>query len=324
MRNRLGCVVLVPLLLAVLSPAASASTTDDRRAGYRYRTIDHPGFKTTSAVNGINDRGDFILVWDDQSGNFHSELGSTLQPGFTPLDPPGAVSTYGVTVTNRRLVAGTYVDAAGAQHGFTWSGGVFRTVDVPGAVVTQAPFEFGPGLGTSAYGVNERGVVAGQYSDAAGVGHGFLADGGSVTTFDAPGAAAVPGFFGGTQILRINDARQIAGNYGAGPELADHHPFFIQSGGRFTTIPSPPGSEFGQALGLSSNGVVTGFFTTDPTGSFGTGFTYRNGKVTLLPQVPAATGGFSTVADTNAPGVLVGEYFDATGLQHGYIAVPRT
>ena len=58
----------------------------------------------------------------------------------------------------------------------------FVTFDVPGAGT-------GSGQGTFAGTINPAGVVAGAYSDASGVNHGFLrSPDGVITTFDAPGA----------------------------------------------------------------------------------------------------------------------------------------
>ena len=56
-------------------------------------------------------------------------------------------------------------------HGFLRDrSGTFTTIDIPGATVTAIR------------GLNDRGQMIGTYDDAAGVGHGFLWDGGTVTT----------------------------------------------------------------------------------------------------------------------------------------------
>jgi probable HAF family extracellular repeat protein len=71
----------------------------------------------------------------------------------------------------------------------------FTTVDVPGALHTQAR------------GINERGQIVGFYSDAAtGLRHGFLWEEGELTTIDVPGARA-------TEASGINNRGQIVGFY---------------------------------------------------------------------------------------------------------------
>ena len=68
----------------------------------------------------------------------------------------------------------------------------FTTIDVPGATAT------------SANRINAVGQIVGGYTDAAGVGHGFLLDNGEFTTIDVPGAT-------GTGAFGINAAGQIVG-----------------------------------------------------------------------------------------------------------------
>jgi len=56
---------------------------------------------------------------------------------------------------------GNYVDSTG-QHGFLYDGGVFTTIDVPGASFTAA------------FGIAPSGQIVGSYFDSTGE-HGFLA-----------------------------------------------------------------------------------------------------------------------------------------------------
>ena len=47
-------------------------------------------------------------------------------------------------------------------HGFLLLGGVFTTIDFPGAIATAA------------YGINTAGDIVGQYTDSSGKTHAFL------------------------------------------------------------------------------------------------------------------------------------------------------
>jgi uncharacterized membrane protein len=58
---------------------------------------------------------------------------------------------------------GGYVDASGADHGFTLYRRTFTTIDVPSATATDVA------------GINAEGQIVGTYTDAAGNIHGFIA-----------------------------------------------------------------------------------------------------------------------------------------------------
>jgi uncharacterized membrane protein len=85
---------------------------------------------------------------------------------LTDLAVPGATATMALGVSNFDEVVGTYTDAAGNMHGFTWTPRHgFSTVDDPN------------GLGTTTInGVNDFGQLVGFYVDANGNTDGFLAN----------------------------------------------------------------------------------------------------------------------------------------------------
>jgi hypothetical protein len=62
----------------------------------------------------------------------------------------------------------------------------FTTIDAPGATSMS-------GYGTSGVSINSAGDIAGYFTDANGVVHGFIRrSGGSIATIDAPGAGTAP------------------------------------------------------------------------------------------------------------------------------------
>jgi probable HAF family extracellular repeat protein len=89
---------------------------------------------------------------------------------------------------------GYQAQASTGTHGFLDTGGSFTTIDVPGAVFTNA------------YGINDSGQIVGRFGDATGNFHGFLDTDGSFTTIDVPGAMM-------TNAYGINDSGQIVGQY---------------------------------------------------------------------------------------------------------------
>ena len=91
------------------------------------------------------------------------------------------------------------------------TGGIYTTLNVPGAILTDA------------YGINDAGQVVGLYIDNAGIAHGFVDTGGIYTTLDVPGASL-------TEAYGINDAGQVVGLY---QDASGPHGFLA------TSVPEP-------------------------------------------------------------------------------------
>ncbi len=93
------------------------------------------------------------------SGFTQGGSGFLLKNGvLTPLnDPNGAVgTTMALGVNNADEVVGTYTDANGAAHGFTYQNGTYQTVDVTLAGAT----------GTTINGINNQGQIVWFYTDS--------------------------------------------------------------------------------------------------------------------------------------------------------------
>lgn len=169
-----------------------------------FTTLDVPGATRTEPF-GINDAGQITGFFRDATSTEHGFFRDSLGV-FTTLDRPGAVSSEALGI-NSDLIVGLFNDTSpiaadplgAGDHGFFRnSGGVFTTIDVPGAI------------GTGAAGINGTGQIVGVFVDGTGR-HGFFRDSGGVfTTIDVPGATE------GTQAIGINDAGQIVGAFGVG------------------------------------------------------------------------------------------------------------
>lgn len=92
------------------------------------------------------------------------------------------------------------------SHGFVRDPhGKITSYDAPGAGT-------GIGQGTTGYGINKKGEIAGYYSDDLGY-HGFVrSPNGKITTFDAPGAGT-GGIPQGTVGFSINSAGDVTGYF---------------------------------------------------------------------------------------------------------------
>jgi len=160
---------------------------------------DNPGTLAYSINNAgqvtgwfTNDTGEHVFI--DTNGVFTT---------FDVAGEPGQLNV-GIGINDSGQVVGAFGRSSDSfRHGFLYSGGVLKTIDVPGATYTQP------------WGINDSGQIVGFYFDATGVEHGFLYVDGVFTTIDAPGAT-------GTQLFGINDQGQIVGSssFFATPEPA--------------------------------------------------------------------------------------------------------
>src|SRR3974377_994185 len=57
---------------------------------------------------------------------------------FNAIDFPGATITQAFGINERSDVVGSYADADGNTHGFSWIDGKFVSIDFPGAFLTAA------------------------------------------------------------------------------------------------------------------------------------------------------------------------------------------
>ncbi len=114
---------------------------------------------------------------------------------ITVFDAPGAgttsgLGTFGDSINDENEIVGWTYDANFVAHGFLRDcDGKVIVFDAPGAGTTP-----GNGVGTYALTNNDLGVIVGTYYDDGFGAHGFVrAADGSITTFDAPGAADTNG-----------------------------------------------------------------------------------------------------------------------------------
>jgi len=162
--------------------------------------IDFPGASNTEA-HGINDSGTVVGQWDivDSSGNVVVIHGFTWNNGnFTQVDFPESGDTSVNGINARGDFVGVWDTGLTSPivHGFVFSKGQFISFDVrfAGATLTQAND------------INAKGSIVGEWLDASGGIHGFLAEGAKFTSIDYPDAAI-------TSAWGINSAGQIVGNH---------------------------------------------------------------------------------------------------------------
>jgi probable HAF family extracellular repeat protein len=173
-------------------------------------------------------------------------------------------------MTNRRLTlslcAILLTIAALALPATESAGGVsgFKNVNAPGAVETDP------------YALNNLGAIAGDYSDSAGVQHGMILKGTTLTTIDRENCSTTPGataiaFYG------INSAGTVVG--WCQDTVTQVNDAFSYAKGKFTTI-RPPGATSTQAHGINDKGQVVGTYLDSASNQHG--FLLSGGKYTTL------------------------------------------
>lgn len=182
--------------------------------------IDAPGAGTGAFQGSIvtfpgalTDEGATVGLYFDANNVPHGFLRSP-DGVYTTIDVAAAGTgafqgTAAIGINEEGTIVGGYTDANGLNHGFIRArDGTITTFDVPAAGTLA-----GQGTIITTATINGEGVVTGNYLDANNVSHGFVRnEDGSISTFDAPGAAMVAGI-GGTTPISNNAADWITGYY---------------------------------------------------------------------------------------------------------------
>jgi hypothetical protein len=258
----------------VVGSVGSGSNTDGFIfSGGTFTQIDEPNALAQSTqVSGINNSGRITGTYIDASGPgipagfVTSGTAYTNALSYTVLNAPFATegitagTTNGFGLNNVGTVVGGTTNGSD-QHGFSYSGGVFTQIDVPGALTFNS-------ASTQVQGVNNSGVMVGYFDGADGLNHGFLDNGGSFTQLDAPFATVISGGIphaGVTYAYGINDSDVVVGYVYDG--LGNIHGF-VEDGGTYTQIDVPQSADpFGfdpystEVLGINNNGELVGTFT---------------------------------------------------------------
>jgi hypothetical protein len=224
---------------------------------------------------------------------------------FTFVNYPGQLNTAYVGVNlgataSQQMMVGVYntespyigflVDFSNTDGVATESFGLLQ--DYPGST-TSFPL-----------GINNSGQIVGNYTDSAGVYHGYVLFDGNFTAINVPFQGAVD-----TEPQAINDEGDIVGDWGV-----EGNQGFELIGGVYTVIQTP-WSDDTFAFGMNDMGDVVGAYPANDTDY---GFELSGGVYTSI-QVP---GSFSTAATAiNNSGEIVGWYCPTSecNTQRGFI-----
>ncbi len=283
-------------VLTGVHPATAGADTPEA-ANYRFITIVNPAAPTGALPYGINDAGLVTGQYADQHSHYH---GFGWLPGvFLSLDYPGSVGTYLGGVNNLGVAAVGYSLDGTTFHSAAYSfpSGAWTTYpDIPGYSSTEWYYVSDPGVGvgeafgastavawiwdpvsqsysfmavpgsaqysTAANGINDKGQVVGQFTDAEGVQHGFLKDRDTYTTLDPPGST-------NTIALAINNSGVIAGYWINA--TGGTNGFVRASDGQYTTV-NYPGAGGTTIYGINNRGDICGQWYSPRTGNYWAAF----------------------------------------------------
>lgn len=250
---------------------------------FSYLTISDPNAFSYTQGFGMNDAGQVVGSEDagGAPGGFLYSKGT-----FTPINTPLG-TTYPCSINNRERIVGYYIGptATGTnegEHGFLYRNGTFREFDA-----------FGSANGTIIFGINNRGVFVGTYTN----------DQGQITSFISNGKSTKPVHIRNsqqTQAQGINDLSHIAGSFT--DASGDHSYAFLYANGHVTAL-TYPGARQTWGSALNDLDEVVGTYLDS---SFNThGFLYRSGQYFAI-DVPGAA--WTEPSGINNAGQIVGSY----------------
>ena len=302
-------------LSGVLCPAALAlvfAISANADVIYNFTSFDGPGNNGGgTTVNGINNNGDLVGFSSDNAAtptlftNFIRNPNGT----FTILSPGGDPLAMANGINDSLSVVG------GRSNGTAF-------VLANGSLLTPAPVNTATASQT-AFGVNDNGLIVGQYTDnATGNTPGYLLQNGTYTILNPVVNAAV------TNAQGVNNNGLVTGFYST--DGAHQHGFFYNSATGTFTLPADPNVAnlfLTQFLGINDDGLAVGYYQTNDGSQHGFLYNINTQSYTFLDDPNAALSGMSItqITGVNDSGEIAGFYVDgATGLQRGFIATAAT
>jgi len=233
-------------------------------------------------------------------------------------DPSGNTNpgTFPKSITSAGEVTGIYASCSESSCDNSF----LRTAD--GTFVSFDPPNASPSFGNvGANSVNTAGSIVGNFVDkTTGMFHSFLrTPDGAFTTTDPPEAV------GGSTAVSINAPREVAGSFMDSSNVT--HGYLRASDGTFTVF-DPPGACYTATLGLNNKGTVVGTYATLTGGNCYANIVHlflraADSAFTTF-DVPGAARFLSTfisgqVLAINSSNAVIGTFFDANGVAHGFL-----
>jgi hypothetical protein len=186
-------------LLADSLPKVIETDAELERFTEKLESLDAPQVGSFSVL-GVNDANKVAGFYTDAAGNRHAFTWSG--GAFTSINPVNATSATATDLNNSGAVSGFLTSAInGDTFGFLDVAGTIQTFLYPGSTFTQF------------LGLNNEGLVVGDYMDAAGNTHGLAFNDLTTSWQTVDDPFAIGGAGNGTTINGINDEDPIVGFY---------------------------------------------------------------------------------------------------------------
>lgn len=300
------------LLGLALSPAAQAQS-------YQFTNFDGPVNTTAGAtlasttVNGISNSGLVVGFTSDNNGVFTNFAG--VPGALTTLNLSGAANANGIN-TSRQVVGTDGAGGAFLLNSFT-----------PTNTPQPQPPVNGTTTGEAAFGINDSGIIVGQYTDSkTGTMPGFVDVNGAFTTLSPVTGATV------TSAQGINNNGLVTGFYSTSTDAVQHGFLFNTTTAAYTLLPDPStartaagGLALTQFLGINGGGEAVGYYQTDNNSQYGFLFNTATDEYTYLDNPAAAPVGgvqVTQITGINDAGEIAGFSVNAAGVQRGFTAGP--
>jgi len=266
-----------------------------------FATVDGPAGSPTT-LNGISNN-DTIVGFTTNNGvnnNFLDTVGKFSS--FSVGDPAAGM---GNAVNSHGEVVGVANNSA-----FLLSGLTKTVLSVPGSTSSVA------------LGINDAGVIVGQYTAASGgATPGFVDVNGVFTTINPIPAAMV------TNVQGVNNNGLAIGFYSS--DGVHQHGFTYNINSKQVTLLADPstarittgGLVLTQFLGLNDDNEAVGYYQTNNGSQFGFLFNLNSKTYTFLDAplaAPVSGVQITQITGVSNTGEICGFYVDATGVQHGF------
>jgi hypothetical protein len=294
---------IAALALSVSIPAIAAQI-------YNFTSFDGPGNNGGgTTVNGLNNNGDLVGFSSDNAAvpTLFSNFIRNANGTFTPLPIAGDPLAMANGIDNSRTVVG--MDSNGTAF------------SLAGAILATLPSVNGTTVSETAFGINDGGLIVGQFTDGAtDTTPGFVKSG-AVFTILNPTVTAVA-----TNAQGVNNNGLVTGFWSA--DGVHQHGFLYNSvTSQFTLLADPIVSNLvlTQFLGINDHGLAVGYYQLPDGSQHGFLFDIPTQTYTYLDDPNAALSGVSItqITGVNNAGEIAGFYVDgATGVQRGFFATP--
>ncbi|MBV9063558.1 MAG: hypothetical protein JOY77_11620 [Alphaproteobacteria bacterium] len=147
------------------TPGFSVGQEFLRKPNGAFSVLRHGGTPLDGVLSGLNGLGAGVGDYYDATGTRNGYLGveDKFKKNFR-LRISGYLQNSPRGIDHNNDVAGYFIDAAGAQHGFVQNASMVQVVDYPSDSAVLAALEA----------INDGGDVSGQWNDAAGNAHAFV------------------------------------------------------------------------------------------------------------------------------------------------------